>query len=107
MKVRLRGVPVKATDGKAIVSEPVTYTWVVGDRRRGQPAAGSISQPSIAAPTHSAPVQHGLCKCIDKAGAMQERPPLSDNSALICQGERSVASSDTSASIGLFYFLLI
>ena len=51
MKVRLRGVPVKATDGKAIVSEPVTYTWVVGDRRRGQPAAGSISQPSIAAPT--------------------------------------------------------
>ena len=51
MKVRLRGVPVKATDGKAIVSEPVTYTWVVGDRRRGQPAAGSISQPSIAEPT--------------------------------------------------------
>lgn len=37
---------------------------------------------------------------------MQERPPLSDNSALICQGERSVASSDTSASIGLFLFFV-
>lgn len=37
---------------------------------------------------------------------MQERPPLSDNSALICQGERSVASSDTSASIGLFLYFV-
>ena len=39
MKVRLKGVPVKATDGKAVVSEPVKYTWVVGDRSGSQSSA--------------------------------------------------------------------
>ena len=39
MKVRLRGVPVKVIDGKAVVSEPVRYTWVVGGRSGSQSSA--------------------------------------------------------------------
>lgn len=51
MKVRLKGVPVTATDGKAVVSEPVTYTWVVGDRSGSQSFAAPTVLPSVTVPT--------------------------------------------------------
>lgn len=51
MKVRLKGVPVTATDGKAVVSEPVTYTWVVGDRSGSQSSAAPTVLPSVTVPT--------------------------------------------------------
>ncbi len=51
MKVRLKGVPVKASDGKAVACEPVTYTWVVGDRTGSQPTVAPTTHPSATAPS--------------------------------------------------------
>ncbi|WP_333907886.1 choice-of-anchor M domain-containing protein [Cutibacterium equinum] len=54
MKVRLKGVPVKATDGKAVVSEPATYTWVVGDKQDDQPVVAPTNPVPSEAPSSPA-----------------------------------------------------
>ncbi|WP_326833551.1 choice-of-anchor M domain-containing protein [Cutibacterium porci] len=78
MKVRLKGVPVKAPHGKAVASEPVTYTWVVGDRR-GSYLSESAKSPNGAASSTSSVAESAGGRALPTSAATTPMPPQTGN----------------------------